>query len=1002
MPPVLVVHIVTFNSEKYIQRCLESLLNQEKLTLKKNYQIIVSDNTSSDSTLSLINKHFPEKVSVTRYARNIGFSKAHNLGIKQALALGARYVFVCNPDVTLEPTALDKLLSALELDTAAGMACPKLYRADEDGNAVSPAQFDTTGMFIRPDLRHFDRGSNELDTEQFAKDEYVFGASGAAVMLTKEFIADLNLQDNNEIELFDNNFFAYREDADLSWRAQWLGWKTRYVSDAVGYHVRKVLPENRALLPQKLNRLGVQNRFLLQINNFSLAANLNCFLPALWRNILVIGAALSVEITSAPAFWGVAKHAKSAFRNRALIAAKRAVSPSSIGKWFSYKPVAKPALSLKVSAAPIKTLQVVIVNYNSDERLKHCLTALIPSLNELEEITKIQVVVADNCSSDESISKAYGQILNDKRIVVKQMGQNAGFAGAINRSTLDSDYDAILILNPDIELRESTLSKLLDAINRHDNLGAVAPILYDRDESAQHGFVARSFPTLSSTLAELFFLHRLWPSNPATSHYKMLNEKLFSELLTAKSNDARLKIPYIVEQPAGACLLARGTAFKELAGLDQNFWPAWFEDVDFCKRLADKHWLSAIIPETKAIHEGGYSYKQLSNIAFAKIWYANQLRYWLKHGTRKQYLATRTALCFAMPLRAAAALVQAMPLAFKDRSQAVSLVNYARGLVSIAIRPFAAKQKFERGLAAEIKTRLASFAERIKMASNTLRDKSVDLNDEDTEISYSRTALPIQATNYNFANIKEEDKDWRAELVAQCRGRGKQIAHANFPVVEAVAGPWALGEQFISVEVLKGLTNDGSVEVLNQKQTQSVPLNVSSDENDERTHYDFLVISHALEYVSDPLGTLQHYLSHVRRNGIVYLIVSDKRFSDDRSRVRTSLEHILLDYCEPSVERDLEHYIDYAVHCSELDAEAAIDEANKLLRNQTPIRFHTFTPDDVLSLLKWFSKNIAPLSFVTRPGKVPGSNECHYLLRLKAECRALHQSEPPTQQQIIG
>ena len=68
-------------------------------------------------------------------------------------------------------------------------------------------------------------------------------------------------------EYFDEAFFAYREDADLAWRAQWMGWRCLYVPEAQGHHVRRVLPERRAELPAEINMHSFKNRFLLRIKN---------------------------------------------------------------------------------------------------------------------------------------------------------------------------------------------------------------------------------------------------------------------------------------------------------------------------------------------------------------------------------------------------------------------------------------------------------------------------------------------------------------------------------------------------------------------------------------------------------------------------------------------------------------------------------------------------------------------------------------------------------------
>ncbi len=114
-------------------------------------------------------------------------------------------------------------------------------------------------------LRHLDRGSLEVDNGHFRNYEYVFGATAAAALYRREMIDDISLDG----EFFDTDFFVYREDADVAWRAQLMGWKCLYAPYARGYHVRKALPGNRRALPPEINMHSVKNRFLLRMKNMS-------------------------------------------------------------------------------------------------------------------------------------------------------------------------------------------------------------------------------------------------------------------------------------------------------------------------------------------------------------------------------------------------------------------------------------------------------------------------------------------------------------------------------------------------------------------------------------------------------------------------------------------------------------------------------------------------------------------------------------------------------------
>ncbi len=83
---------------------------------------------------------------------------------------------------------------------------------------------DSTGIYFNPMLRHLDRGSQEVDNGHYLQYEYVFGATAAAALYRRSMIEDISLDG----EFFDTDFFVYREDADVAWRAQLMGWKCMY------------------------------------------------------------------------------------------------------------------------------------------------------------------------------------------------------------------------------------------------------------------------------------------------------------------------------------------------------------------------------------------------------------------------------------------------------------------------------------------------------------------------------------------------------------------------------------------------------------------------------------------------------------------------------------------------------------------------------------------------------------------------------------------------------
>jgi GT2 family glycosyltransferase len=324
------VTIVTYNSARYIGPCLESIFRQTHLPR----EIIVVDNASSDGTLDAL-AGWADRVSIARNSSNIGFAAGQNQAIRATMG---HWVLALNPDVLLQPTFIEELLRSARLDSRIGTVCGKLLRLQPDLTIPAEPRIDSAGIFFTPAMRHLDRGWNQPDGPAFARIEYVFGATGAAALYRRELIDELSGADG----LFDPDFFAYREDADLAWRAQLLGWRALYTPNAVGHHVRRVTPDNRSSLPPHLNRHSVKNRFLLRIKNMTSGVYRRFWWSATGRDLLVAGACLLTERSSLPAFLDLARVLPRALAKRRWIMARRQATDEDLAAWFDTSPVARP------------------------------------------------------------------------------------------------------------------------------------------------------------------------------------------------------------------------------------------------------------------------------------------------------------------------------------------------------------------------------------------------------------------------------------------------------------------------------------------------------------------------------------------------------------------------------------------------------------------------------------------------------------------------------------
>jgi GT2 family glycosyltransferase len=300
-----------------------------------NFEVIVIDNASTDGTVDIL-EQYEDRCRVIYNGENAGFAFAQNQAVR--LARGD-WVLTINPDVLLLPNFIGALVEAGRQDSAIGTVCGKLLTMTPGFEIPSTPVVDSTGIYFNPMLRHLDRGSQEVDNGHYLQYEYVFGATAAAALYRRTMIEDISLDG----EFFDSDFFVYREDADVAWRAQLMGWKCLYVPYARGYHVRTVLPGNRRALPPVINMHSVKNRFLMRIKNITPDLYRRNWFSITARDTLVVLCCLLWEHTSLKAFWYLARNWKRVMAKRREIQKHCRVDGDYIAAWFKYKPVSKRA-----------------------------------------------------------------------------------------------------------------------------------------------------------------------------------------------------------------------------------------------------------------------------------------------------------------------------------------------------------------------------------------------------------------------------------------------------------------------------------------------------------------------------------------------------------------------------------------------------------------------------------------------------------------------------------
>ncbi len=203
------VIIVTYNHKKYIEDCINSICSKDKL------ELIIVDNNSTDGTADLIEELYPG-VKLIRNSENVGFSKGVNLGVKNS---ERKYVVILNPDTKVRKNSIEELLKPLK-EIRNIITVPKTLLFD--GSAIN-----TIGNINHFTGLAFTRGLGE-DTSKFNKPEFIKGLSGVCFAMERRCYW--------KIGGFDENYFLYMEDTDISWKIHTNRCKMLYVPNAVIYH----------------------------------------------------------------------------------------------------------------------------------------------------------------------------------------------------------------------------------------------------------------------------------------------------------------------------------------------------------------------------------------------------------------------------------------------------------------------------------------------------------------------------------------------------------------------------------------------------------------------------------------------------------------------------------------------------------------------------------------------------------------------------------------------
>jgi GT2 family glycosyltransferase len=240
--PSISVIVVNWNRSNLLKACLASLYRQEC----DGFEVILVDNGSTDGSVEMAQSVFPA-LRIIRNAENRGFCAANNQGIQ---ASSGEFVALLNNDAEADPEWLHALRRVFQNQSDIGMAASKILVYED------PSRIDKAGHLIYPDGQNRGRGSGAADEGQFDRTEEVLWPDGCAAMYRRTML--------DQIGGFDEDFFAYADDAELGLRARIAGWRCLYAPDAVVRHHRgatlglasarrlELIERNRVLLAAKL------------------------------------------------------------------------------------------------------------------------------------------------------------------------------------------------------------------------------------------------------------------------------------------------------------------------------------------------------------------------------------------------------------------------------------------------------------------------------------------------------------------------------------------------------------------------------------------------------------------------------------------------------------------------------------------------------------------------------------------------------------------------------
>ena len=246
--PLVSIQIITHNSENHIEVCLDAIA----ASTYQNLEIILIDNNSTDGTVKKVKQHAlfsSKKIHSFFLQENLGYAGGHNFASKYTKG---KYLFLLNADSTLSPNCIEPLVARLESNSNL-FACQPLILLKRDKEKIN-----LTGKMVH--FLGYDWIRDYKKTAIPPAGE-VDSISGAAVLFNTEVF--------KKIGRFDQQYFMYYEDSDISWRARLAGYSLFFEPRSILYHDYKYIPDAKQQSWQQKVYYVERNRLMTVIKNYS-------------------------------------------------------------------------------------------------------------------------------------------------------------------------------------------------------------------------------------------------------------------------------------------------------------------------------------------------------------------------------------------------------------------------------------------------------------------------------------------------------------------------------------------------------------------------------------------------------------------------------------------------------------------------------------------------------------------------------------------------------------